>query len=183
MRYFAWVGIVAAGSLVWAAQQESQKTPTPQKEHALLKAFEGEWDGTCTQTPDPNKPAVESKFRETSKMSLGGFWLITEFKGEMEGKTVEGHGVMGYDPLKRKYVTTWVDSMWPHLFVAEGDADASGKRLTFMGEMIDPATQKPVKEKLVFDLGESDARTLVFYKIGSDGKETKAGEVRYTRCK
>src|SRR5262245_44845874 len=161
MKYLS-LGLLAVGSIVWAAGQEGQErkdgqaAPKPQREHQLLKQFEGEWDTACRFTMEEGKPPMEAKGRETAKVGLGGFWLIIDGRSEMQGKaaegpkTFEGHGLLGYDPLKHKYVSAWADSMYPHLMVSEGMADESGKTLTLFGECLDPKTQKMGKAKLVF---------------------------------
>ena len=41
----------------------------------------------------------------------GGFWLLLDYKGDFGGMKFEGKGATGYDPNKKKYVSTWVDSM------------------------------------------------------------------------
>jgi hypothetical protein len=41
---------------------------------------------------------------------------------------------VGYDPQKKKYVGTWVDSVTPYLWTYEGSLDASGRILTLETE-------------------------------------------------
>ena len=43
----------------------------------------------------------------------GGLWVASTFQGDFGGMTFEGRGQFGYDPAKKKYVGTWIDSMSP----------------------------------------------------------------------
>lgn len=78
--------------------------PTP--EHQRLEKDAGVWDAVATFF-GPNGEE-NSKGVETNRM-LGGFWLVSEFKGEFFGAPFEGRSQLGYDPIKKKYVGTWID--------------------------------------------------------------------------
>jgi hypothetical protein len=177
--------IVAIAALCCAAgvPQDKPEFPKPGKEHALLKSLTGEWIVSGKFFMDPSQPPMEIKGMETGKMELGGFWLLSEFKSEMFGAPFEGRSTMGYSPAKKKYVGTWVDSMVPHLFVTEGEADAAGKVITMVGDGLDPATGKSSKERWVIEVKSDELHTMTFYNNGSDGKERKTGELTYTRKK
>ena len=103
--------------------------PTPGPEHEMLKKDVGTWDATVEMFMAPGAPPAVSKGTETVTM-LGGFWQLTEFKSEMMGQPFEGRGATGYDPAKKKYVGTWVDSMTPGYYTVEGTYDPATKTLT-----------------------------------------------------
>lgn len=169
--------------LAAAVRQDPPAPPKPGKEHELLKQLEGKWDVAGKFWMDPSKPPSEVKGSETAKVDLGNFWLRTHFKGEFLGQKIEGRSTLGYGPMKKKYVGSWIDDMMPHLFVMEGDADAAGKVFTLAGEGFDPATGKPAKEKWVIEIKDADTHTMTFYGPGADGKERKTGELTYTKKK
>ena len=164
-------------------KQDPPPLPKPGKEHELLKKFEGKWEVTGQFMMDPKQPPVEIKGTESGKMDLGGFWLRSHFKGDFLGKPFEGRLTMGYSPMKKKYVGTWIDGMMPHLFVTEGEADEAGKVLTLIGDGLDPATGKAAKERWVIEIKSDDVHAITFYGPGADGKERKTGEMTYTRKK
>jgi hypothetical protein len=167
-----------------AAPQDPPQMPKPGKEHELLKkSFEGKWEVTGKFFMAPDAPPVEIKGTESCKMQLGEFWLLAHFKGEFMGKPFEGRSTMGYSPMKKKYVGSWVDDMMPHLFVTEGDVDAAGKVFTLVGDGVDPATGKSAKEKWVIEIKDDDNHTMTFYGPGAEGKERKTGELIYKRKK
>lgn len=66
--------------------------------------------------------------------TLGGFWVINEIKVSMMGTTVTGMQTIGFDPAKKKYVGTWVDSMSNHMWNYEGTIDKTGKKLILEAE-------------------------------------------------
>jgi hypothetical protein len=183
-------------------KQDFKEGFKPQKEHEWLRQFEGTWECTSSfkmdksaakpdnpkdQTPgarsDRDYTEEKGKGVETDKLALGGFWLMQEFKGEADGKPFEGHGMIGYDPGRKKYIMTWTNSMSPCFMMAEGEAETDGKTFTFTGESTDPHDGKACKHRLVHEFKDKNSRTLTFY--GTDAKdggaERKMGEVKYTR--
>jgi hypothetical protein len=171
---------VALGGVA-LAQQDAPEFPKPLKEHQILKQFEGDWDATCRITGKADKESLQSQGREAARVSYGGFWLVTEFKGEAHQKTFDGRGTIGYDPVKQKYVLTWIDSLNPRMMTAEGSADKDGKVLTFYGGCVDPSDKTQVQDKLVFEVRDGDTRTLTFYTTGAEKKDQKGTEILYTR--
>ncbi len=84
--------------------------PQPGPEHEVLKRDVGAWDVTMEITPGPGMPPFSMTGVETNTL-LGGRWLLTEYKSEMMGQVFEGHGIVGYDPTKKAYVSVWADTM------------------------------------------------------------------------
>ena len=162
LSLFLWV--VAA-----RAADQGPPMPQPQKEHQWLQQLAGEWqyEGECIM--GPGQPPMRSTGTETAR-ALGGFWVITENKGEFMGTAVTGVMTLGYDPQKKKYVGTWVDSMTNHLWRYEGTLDASGKVLTLSAE--GPAFDQPGKManyRDVIEMKDKDTKVLTSH-IEKDGK-------------
>jgi hypothetical protein len=179
MKTFGVAAILAALAAAGFAQ-EHKDYPKPGREHAMLKqTFEGEWDAVAKHFGDAKTEQCFGK--ETVKSAYGGFWLVIDYSGDMEGKPFTGHGTLGYDPMKKKYVMTWVDSMTPFAMVTEGEADAQGKTFTFTGEGYCPDLGKTAKFREVMEIQDSNHRTLAFYRADKDGHEKKMGEIFYTR--
>ena len=61
----------------------------------------------------------------------------------------EGRGQFGYDPAKKKYVGTWIDSMSPTLRVLEGTYDAKTKTLTYKGDGVCPIDGSKLLQRMV----------------------------------
>jgi hypothetical protein len=171
-RFFR--GCVAAlflGAAMLQAQ-EPPKMPEPVKEHEWLKQFVGEWEQEITVTMFPGQPPLKMKGSETARM-LGGFWVIGEGKGEMLGMPFSNILTIGYDPEKKKYVGTWVDSSGSYLWKYEGSVDATGKILTLNTEGPNPMKEgQTAKYKETTEFKSKDQRVFTSSILGEDGKWT-----------
>jgi hypothetical protein len=171
MRKFAVLTLAAAvlaGSALSRAKDDAPKAPpTPQKEHGWLKQLAGEWDYECEAVMEPGKPPVKSKGAETTR-TLGGFWAVSDYKGDFMGTPFHGVMTVGFDAEKKKYVGTWVCSMCDRLTKYEGEAD--GNTLTLHTEGPNPATGKLAKMKDVIEMKGNDHKVLTSYLQTDDGK-------------
>jgi hypothetical protein len=149
--------------------------PQPGPEHELLKKDVGTWDATVEMTMG-GAPMI-SKGTDTVSM-IGGFWQVDDFKAEMMGQPFEGRGATGYDPAKKKYVGTWVDSMTPGYYTVEGTYDAATKTLTATMEGPDPSGAV-VKTKQKTEWKDADTRVFTMY--GPDGSVSM--KITYKRRK
>jgi Protein of unknown function (DUF1579) len=170
--------------LVPAASVLAQMPPLPKPgpEHALLKRDVGVWDATVEMQGPPGTPASVSKGTETVSLMDGGLWQITEFKGEMMGQPFEGRGATGYDPNKKKYVGTWVDSMTTGLSLVEATLDPSKNVMTGTMEGTDPSGAV-TKMKEVTEWKDADNRLFTLYMPMPDGKEFPVMKITYKRRK
>jgi hypothetical protein len=175
LRIIAVCGLFVVVSAAFAQEK-------PGAEHALLKQMEGTWDGTVKMAGEPGKPAAESKGAITYKMDLGGFFLFSEFKGDMMGQSFTGKGMTGYDPKKKKYFGTWADSMGPTMMILEGSFDKDGKTLTEIGEGPD-MTGNLTKYKLVTQIKDKDTIAFAISTVGKDGKDQPIMTIDYKRKK
>jgi hypothetical protein len=172
----------AAGARAGANEPASEAfqfpVPKPGPEHEILKKEEGVWDASVeTMMPDGNKDV--SKGLETNTL-LGGLWLITDYKGALGPQDFSGHGVMGYDPKKKKYVGTWVDTMSTTLAVVEETYDAATKTITGTMEATDE-NGKTVKMKMVTEWKDDNNRIFTMSGPGPDGKEVMMMRITYKR--
>ena len=148
----------------------------PSKEHALLRRFVGEWEAKLAREGEPGERAGF----ETGRLVLGGYWLVLELRGLYVGRPYEGHGLLGYDPKKRKYVGVWAGSAAAGLSVVEGEADPSGRTLTMWIDFPHPRTGRIVKERMVHEFVGPSRRTLTFYGRDEDGEERVTAVMTYT---
>jgi hypothetical protein len=162
------LAVVSLSVLALAAPALAQMPgmPTPGPEHEMLKKDVGTWDATVEMYMEPGAPAAVSKGTETVTM-MGGFWQLTEFKSEMMGQPFEGRGATGFDPAKKKYVGTWVDTMTPGYYTVEGIYNAATKTMTAVMEGPDPSGQT-AKTKETTEWKDADTRVFTMY--GPDGQ-------------
>ena len=158
----------------------------PQEEHRWLQQLVGEWTNEAQMTMGPE--SVETCKGSESVRSLGGLWILAEGRGEMPGG---GSATMlmtlGFDPVKKRYVGTWVGSMMTHLWVYDGELDASGRVLTLNAEGPDmspgAAPGKRARYRDVIEIKSADQRTLTSFCLGDDGNWQQFMTAHYRRVK
>ena len=169
---------LAAGAALYAFQDQSPM-PTPSAEHKVLERNIGTWDAALDMGPgaEPAKGAM------VIERGPGGFTVVTHFNTDMGGMPFEGRGIDGYDPLKKKYVSVWVDSMAAAPMMMEGAWDEKAQTMTMFGEMLDMTTGKMAKHKLITKWTGNDQMDFTIFAPGADGKETASLKIKYTRKK
>lgn len=158
----------------------------PQEEHRWLQQLVGEWTNEARMTMAP-KPAETCQGTESVR-SLGGLWILAEGRGEVPGGgSVTMVMTPGYDPAQKRYVGTWVGSMMTHLWVYDGELDASGKVLTLNSEGPDmspgAAPGKLARYKDVIEIKGADQRTLTSHCLDEDGTWQPFMSADYRRTK
>jgi len=155
----------------------------PQDEHQWLQRLVGEWTSETGTSMQPGEPLIKLSGKETVR-SLGGFWILCEAEGEMPGGgTTHSLMTLGYDPVKKKYVGSFVASMMSHLWIYhEGELDASGKVLTLSA--VGPSFNDDGTSANYHDMIEiqgADQRQLSAEVQSADGKWTSFMKVTYRR--
>ena len=172
MRVFR-TSVVTFVSLVMVSVLSAQETPQfpqPTKEHQWLQQFVGEWETSAEGKMGPDQPVMTCKGTARSRM-LGGFWLVSENENEMVGMKILAVQTIGYDPAKKKYIGTWVDSMLNHLWEYEGTVDESGKKLTLEAEGPNfLAAGKTAKYRDAYEFKSPDHIEYASSMLGEDGK-------------
>ena len=161
-----------------------QKAATPGEAHQrLMQQFAGTWDTKQSMWMDPSAPPSVDTGRAVNTAVFGGRQLRMDFKGAWMGQPFDGLGFSGYDNVKGKYISSWMDSMSTGMFVAEGDYDAASRTYTYRGQMPDPmqpGSSVPIRN--VVRVVDRDHHVFEMYE-SRDGKETKTMQIEYTRAK
>ena len=176
--------VLAVFGLVLVSRTSADEKPDmskPGPEHKMLSTLAGTYEAKVKIYFDPNQPANESTGTLQRKMIMGGRFLEELYKGEIMGQPFFGMGLMGYDVMKKKYTSVWIDSMTTSMMQSQGTYDAATKTLTSIGEDIDPTTGKTTKTRDVFRVVSPTEQTVDMYREKGDGKEFKLLEIRYTR--
>ena len=175
-------GIIALG-LSTAAHAQDMSIPKPGPEHAVLTRDAGTWDAVVELAAAPGAPPMTSKGVEVNTVGCGGLCLITDFKGEiMPGVAFDGHGTTTYDPLSKKYVGSWTDSMSAGLALSEGAYDSATKTITGTMQARD-MTGAMVKSRTTSESPDADHRVMTMFMPMPDGKEMQTMRISYTRRK
>jgi len=166
----------------WA--QEARKAPTWRQQaqpHADLAKSAGDFDVQYEFFVAPGQPPMKGLAASKREMILNGNYLQETFKMNMMGAAFEGRLTLGYDTVREKMVSTWIDSSSPCLEISYGEM--KDNKMSFSGEGVDDATGTVVKKRMVLENLTADAWTAIFFQAGADGKETMTMRLTYKRKK
>jgi len=173
--------LASAGAFALAAQEEGMPPmPEPSPEHAHVMARVGTWDCAMKMWMGPGDP-MEFTGTEVNR-ALGPFHVLSEFKcDDMMGMPFEGHGVMSWDPVKKKYVSIWVDATEPTPAIAEGTYDEKTKTLTFTGDAM--MMGQKMRMRQVVTLKDADHAAFDMFLTAPGAKEMQSMNIEYSRRK
>jgi hypothetical protein len=161
--------------------------------HKLLADLNGTWSYTIKfwMNPDSNAKPEESKGTAVRKSMMDGRYFVMDVTGKMEmpgpdGKkketTFKGMGIEGYDNVKKKFVSSWVDNMGTGIEFSEGTYDPATKTFTYSSEIEQmPGMKTKVRE--VMKIADKDHMSFEWYEDHGNGQEKKTMEISYTRAK
>ena len=157
-----------------------KQAATPGEPHKLFATLAGSWTTTTKEWMEPGKPPTESSGTAEMKMLLDGRFLFQEFNGQMMGQPFNGIGIDGYDNIRKKYVTVWMDSMGTGFFLMEGTASPDGKTITLQGSHPEPGGGK-MTHRAVWKLIDNNNQQFDMYGAHHGQKETKMMAITYQR--
>jgi len=162
----------------------------PNENHKLLARAVGHWRYTASMwmNPDPTAPPSKSTGTTVTKALMGGRYFTSEHSGKMQmpgpdGKMadVEFKGIStdGYDNVKKKFVSSWIDNLGTGIVNSEGTYDAATKTFTYYmeNEMV-PGMKTKIREAI--KITDHDHHTVEFYE-DRGGTEVKTMEIKCTR--
>ncbi len=153
------------------------------KDHEWLKQLVGEWDAQFKMYMQPDQPPAESAGTDSVR-ALGNHWIVAESKFTMMGAPYSGRLSLGYDPQKKHFHGTWIDSFGGYLWVYKGTLSDAGDTLTLETE--GPSIQSPDKTaryKEVIQITGKDSRMFTSSMETDHGTRMKILTVEYRRKK
>lgn len=162
----------------------------PGENHKLLARGVGTWTFKVKfwMNPDPNAPPTESSGTSVVKEALGGRFFISEHAGKMQmpgpdGKPTDvdfkGMSIEGYDNVKKKFISMWMDNMGTGIMNAEGTYDPNKKAFTYHAEYeAIPGMKNKIRE--VITIVDNDHHTFEYFE-NRGGQEVRTMEIKYTR--
>jgi hypothetical protein len=173
----------APGGMDPVAMMKMKALMSPGEAHKVFEAFVGKWNYTGKFWMTPDSPAQDMTGAAEHTLIYGGRFLKQVIEGPWMGEKFEGLGYLGYDNIRKQYVTTWIDSAATGIMTVSGQYDAATKTLTQGGENSCPLTgEVNRKGRSMWTINDADHNTFVSYSVGPDGKEFKVMELVYTRA-
>jgi hypothetical protein len=160
--------------------------------HKLLASLDGTWnynvkmwmDGDTSKKPQESKGTAIRKAMLDGRyvaMDVTGKMMMPNEKGKMQDVVFKGHQMEGYDNVKKKFVSTWMDNMGTGIMMTEGDYDPASKTFTYTGEMTPmPGMTEKVRE--VIKVTDKDHMVFEYYE-NRGAQEMKTMQIDYTRKK
>src|SRR5258707_1508145 len=82
--------------------------------------------------------------------------------GKMMEMEFKGMAVEGYDNVKKKFVSSWIDNMGTGIMNSEGTYDEASKTLTYTAEY-EPMPGMKTKVRQTLKLADKDHRMMEFF--------------------
>ena len=164
----------------------------PGENHKIIEGLTGSWTYTTKlwMSPDTNTPPMEFSGTAVAKSILGGRYVQTDNTSKMQmpgpdGKMMDmdfhGMEIDGFDNVKKKFVSSWVDNMGTGIMLLEGAYDPDTKTITYTSEE-EPMPGMKMKVRELVKLTDKDHHTFEFYE-DHGGTEVKTMEITSTRKK
>ncbi len=131
---------------------------------------------------DPAAKPEVNKGKASNKLIYGGRYLEMNYKGKAMGQPFEGQGIIGFDNLKRRYFSTWIDSMNTMLMLSEGTIGDDGKIITLDSNLTCPMTRQPMQAQDVVTIVDKNNYKYEMFEIRG-GEKIKHLEINYKRAK
>jgi len=164
-------------------QEYMERFGPPGPEHKLLEPLLGTWHAKVSCWMDPGQPPQVSDGTLVRKAIMGGRFIQEDFDGTMMGKPFQGRGTIGFDRAKKKYVTTWLDSVSTAINMSYGTYNDSLQTWTFTHEDDCPITGKHIKMRDTLRIVNANEERMEMFRQMGNEKEVKVMEIILTRNK
>ncbi|HYJ32993.1 MAG TPA: DUF1579 domain-containing protein [Candidatus Binatia bacterium] len=158
------------------------KMATPGPEHAALNPLAGSWKTVTKMWSDPSAEPTSGEGTCERSWVMGGRYLVANYKGVFGTMPFEGMEVLGYDNMKKQYVSSWVDNMGTGIMLSQGPAmEPATHSYTLTGTMADPTGRESTMRE-VTNIVDGNTYTMTMY-ANDKGQEQKMMEITYSRAK
>jgi hypothetical protein len=158
---------------------QAVEMPQPTAEHKTIADSAGKWKVACKFYMEPGKPPMETEATDTVEM-VGEFWTVSKFENDFMGMPFTGRCTLGFEPHTGEYVSTWVDSMAPALFVLRGKK--KGDTIELKGDCYSCMTQSILPHRTTEKIVGKNERIFEMFSTMPDGTEIKLMTNHYKRA-
>jgi hypothetical protein len=161
-----------------------QEYSTPTEAHKLLATMAGKWSYTSSMWETKDSKPMESKGTANFKMIMNGRYLQQEFSGKAMGQPFQGLGFTGYDNLKKKTNSVWMDNMGSAIMMGSGEMNLEKKMISESGEFTCPReSDGTAGYRNEWTMVDNKTMTFTMYHRPDKGDEYKSLEINYKRIK
>ena len=156
--------------------------------HQLLGELAGKWNYVLKISPGPDKPPIETNGIVVRQPIMAGRYYLADFNvemlpgasGELERANFQGKEIEGYDNIKQRFFSVWMDNASTSVTVFEGTYDPRSRTFTYTAETeAQPGKRTKVREQI--KLIDGDHYTLEWFEEHG-GREIKTIEIAYSRA-
>ena len=161
----------------------------PGENHKLLAGLVGTWNYKVKFWMAPGAPPTESVGTAVRKPLMGGRYFVLDTTGKfqmpgpdgkMQSIDFKGMEVDGFDNVKKKFVSSWIDNMGTSILMSEGTYDPSTKTFTYSSEEeMAPGMKTKVRETI--QVLDKDHHIFEWYE-DHGGQEVRTMEITYARA-
>jgi len=166
-----------------AAMAKAMKLGSPGEGHKTLEPMVGQFDYTAKFWMKPGAKPETMKGTSVNTWALGGRFVQQQVKGQWAGQPFEGLGFTGYDNVKKKYVSVWMDNMSTGIMDGEGTLNDAKKTVQQSGKFSCPMTETQRSYRSEWTVINPNRHRYTSYHEDEKGKEMKTMEITYTRQK
>ena len=178
---------VAATSTTSPNDSKTTDLTGPNAKHHLLSELAGTWSYVLKISMGPNKPPVETYGVVARQPIMGGRYFLADFdvemlpgaEGKLEKANFKGKSIEGYDNVKKKFISIWIDNASTGPTIFEGSYDPASRTFTYAGET-EPKPGQKTKVREVIKVIDNNHYNLDWYE-DHGGHVIKTIEIRYTR--
>ena len=180
--------VSATVQLALSDDRNANDASKPGANHQLLGELAGKWNYILKISRGPDKPPIETKGIVNRQPIMAGRYYLADFNvemlpgasGELERANFQGKEIEGYDNIKQRFVSVWIDNASTSVTVFEGTYDAPSRTFTYIAETA-PQPGKRTKVREQIKLIDSDHYTLEWFEEHA-GREIKTIEIAYSRA-
>jgi hypothetical protein len=154
---------------------------SPGPEHAVLARRVGSWEVTVRSWSAPGATPRESKGTSQWRALLGGRFFEERFEIPSPDGGYSAIGVAGFDKIRKRYVSTWIDDSGTAILHSIGGADPTGRVLTFASDYPDPVHGAVTTIRTVETEVDERTWTMEAYRPDAAGKEYRSAVFTYRR--
>jgi hypothetical protein len=164
------------------AMQKWVEFMTPGQEHELLRQRVGKWTVKLQMWTAPDSSPLVSEGEAQIESVLGGRYVVQQMNGTLQDREFKGRSTTGYDKLKDKFVSVWIDNFGTGFLVSTGTYDQSTRTFNYstMTPDVEQGDYKRIRtaERIV----GQDKWVVEMYDTTDDGEEYLMMKAVYQRA-